>query len=148
MCKCNCKAGDIMYDLTYLVECVNNVLDNRQLVATSENFGNAIRVTGKGKAYESGAWIRVERYNGNIIFNINSVYLQHNFRGKGILTKICKAAIDSGEITGIEVTGVSTDEMHAWCRKRNMIEDKQKMKYTYKLKQTSKESDSTCLEIN
>ena len=131
MCKCNCKAGDIMYDLTYLVECVNNVLDNRQLVATPENFGSAIRVNGKGKAYESGAWIRVERYNGNIIFNVNSVYLQPEFRGKGILDKICRAAIDSGEITGLQITSVISDEMHQWCRKRNFLYDEPNMRYIY-----------------
>ena len=137
-----------MLDTERLVTYIGNVLDKECFEVTSANFDKAIKVTGKGKAKECGVWIRIEIYGDDIIFNVNSVYLQHNFRGKGILTKICKAAIDSGEITGIEVTGVSTDEMHAWCRKRNMIEDKQKMKYTYKLKQTSKESDSTCLGIN
>lgn len=120
-----------MYNITHLVECINNVLDNRQLVATSENFGSAIRITGKGKASESNAWIRVELYGQDVIFNVNSVYLQPEFRGKGILTKICRAAIDSGEITGLQITSVISDEMHQWCRKRNFLYDAPNRRYIY-----------------
>lgn len=120
-----------MYNITHLVECINNVLDNRQLVATSENFGSAIRITGKGKASESNAWIRVELYGQDVIFNVNSVCLDPELRGKGILTKICRAAIDSGEITGLQITSVISDEMHQWCRKRNFLYDEPNMRYIY-----------------
>lgn len=117
-----------------LVNDINAVLDNRQLRIEIANTGKALRLTGRGKAVECDAWIRIEKYADNVIFNVNNVYLSEDMRKKGILTKICKAAIDSGVITELWVTSIISDEMHAWCRKRNMIEDKQKMKYTYKLK--------------
>ena len=122
-----------MGDTDKIVKYINKVLDRRQLRATSENFGRAIRITGRGKDIDSGAWIRIERYGDDIIFNINSIYLNTGLRGKGILTKICEAAIGSGEINVIEVTSVVSDDMHLWCNKRNMVQDKQNMKYVYRI---------------
>lgn len=112
-----------------LVEKLKETFDLRQFEVKSANFGRAIQITGKGKAYGTDVWIRLERQSELRIFNINNIQVVDKLKNKGILTSIVHAAIKSNCIDVVNISSVVSDEMHNWCRKRNWHYEESTMTY-------------------
>lgn len=118
------KTSDSVYKILL------RTLDENEFMVSKPNYACSIRVTGKANPIETTMWIRIAPYrNYGIAMDVNNISLEERLRGRGFFTNLVNGVIESGLVDVFVVSSASTEEIHAWCKKRGMQYDDMSLDY-------------------